>query len=252
VTEIVTLRVGKNEITSQPFIRYLGVILGDARLSFKEQVEQISTKASVVATTLFRLVPNVGGPRQKRRQLLASVTTSVLTYGISIWADALLIKEYRRKGAAPYRVSALRVACAYRTVSEDAINVIAGMLPIELLAKERRALYQQEKSAEAKMEAREASINCWQRMWNSSTKGRWTHRLIPNVEKWVSRPHGELTYSLTQVLSGHGCFRKYFYKVNYEDAQRVQVSRRTPNTHSLSARISVSLETSSRTSWTHV
>jgi len=38
------------------------------------------------------------------------------------------------------------------------------------------------------------------------------------VKKWVSRPHGELTYSLTQVLSGHGCFRKYLYKVNYEDA----------------------------------
>jgi len=37
------------------------------------------------------------------------------------------------------------------------------MLPIELLAKERRALYQQEKSAEAKIETREANINCWQR-----------------------------------------------------------------------------------------
>ena len=105
VMETITLRVGENEITSQPSIRYLKVIL-DARLNFKEQVEKISNKASVVANTLSRLMLNVGGPRQKRRLLITSVTTSVLTYGTPIWADALLVKEYRRKAAAPYRVSA--------------------------------------------------------------------------------------------------------------------------------------------------
>ena len=110
--EMMTLRAGNTEITTQPFIWYLGGIL-DTRLNFKEQVEQISSKASVVATTLARLMPNVGGPRQKRRQLLASVTTSVLTYAIPIWAEALLIKEYRRRTAAAYRVSALRVSLCF-------------------------------------------------------------------------------------------------------------------------------------------
>ena len=128
------------------------------------------------------------------------------------------MKEYRRKAAAPYRVSALRVACAFRTFSEDAINVIAGILLLEVLTMERRTLYQQGKSAEAKTETIRASFNRWQRMWDASTKGRWSHRLIPNVEKWVNRRHGELNYYLTQVLTGHGCYRKYLHKFNCEDA----------------------------------
>jgi len=83
--ESITLRVGNHEITSQPFLRYLGVMI-DARLNFKQQAEHVGTKASVVGATLSRLMPNVGGPKQKRA-LLTTVITSVLTYGISIWAD---------------------------------------------------------------------------------------------------------------------------------------------------------------------
>lgn len=84
--ESITLRVGNHEITSQPFLRYLGVMI-DARLNFKQQAEHVGAKASVVGATLSRLMPNVGGPKQKRRALLTIVITSVLTYGISIWAD---------------------------------------------------------------------------------------------------------------------------------------------------------------------
>ncbi|GBP37706.1 Putative 115 kDa protein in type-1 retrotransposable element R1DM [Eumeta japonica] len=61
----------------------------DARLNFMQQVEHVSAKASAVVTSLARLIPNVGGPKQTRRLLLSSVVTSVLTYGISIWANAL-------------------------------------------------------------------------------------------------------------------------------------------------------------------
>ncbi|KMQ82443.1 hypothetical protein RF55_22966, partial [Lasius niger] len=137
--ETITLRVGDYELTSQPFIRYLGVI--DTRLSFKQQAEHVSTKASEVRAVLSRLMPNVGGPKQRRRALLASVVTSVLTYGIAIWTDALQTQKSRRKVAPVYRLSALRVTSAYRTMSEDAVYVIAGMLPIKVLAEERKFLY---------------------------------------------------------------------------------------------------------------
>lgn len=104
--ETVTIEVGEHQITSQPYIRYLGVML-DARLNFKEQVEHVSAKASAVRVSLSRLMPNVGGPKQSRRLLLSSVVTSVLTNGIPIWADALKVQETRRKVASIYRLSAL-------------------------------------------------------------------------------------------------------------------------------------------------
>ncbi|XP_015112259.1 uncharacterized protein LOC107037939 [Diachasma alloeum] len=118
----------------------------DARLNFKQQAEHVAAKASGVRATLSRLMPNIGGPKQRRRALLLSVITSVLTYGIATWVDALQLQESWRKVAPVYRLSALRVASAYRTVSEDAVCVISGMLPIEVLAEERRSLYRRRKS----------------------------------------------------------------------------------------------------------
>ncbi|XP_066909721.1 uncharacterized protein [Halyomorpha halys] len=38
----------------------------------------------------------------------------------------------------------------------------------------------------------------------------WTHRLIPDVGKWYGRQHGD--YYITQMLTGHGCFRAYQYR----------------------------------------
>ena len=46
----------------------------------------MNTKATAVKTVLSRLMSNVGGPKQYRRALLASVVTPVITYGIAIWA----------------------------------------------------------------------------------------------------------------------------------------------------------------------
>lgn len=63
--------------------------------------------------------------------------------------------------------------------------------------------------------ARLASMVKWQRAWDSSTKGRWTHRLIPEIGTWVKRRHGEITFHLTQVLTGHGCFRQYLHRFGH-------------------------------------
>ncbi|GBP95720.1 hypothetical protein EVAR_70148_1 [Eumeta japonica] len=111
-------------------------------------------------------MPNVGGPKQSRRRLLSSVVTSILTYGISIWADALEIQEAWRKAGPVYRLSALRVASAFRTISQEAVCVISGTLPLRVLAAERRALYRRKRSTalsaeELSIEERQNSISRW-------------------------------------------------------------------------------------------
>uniref|UniRef100_A0A6V7JIN6 Reverse transcriptase domain-containing protein n=1 Tax=Bracon brevicornis TaxID=1563983 RepID=A0A6V7JIN6_9HYME len=138
--ETITLNVGECSITSQPYIRYLGVML-DSSLSYTRHVEQVTEKASRVALSLARLMPNIGGPRQDRRKLLASVMVSILTYGIAIWGEVLEMETYRRKVAAVHRISALSVASAFRTISNDAVCVIANMMPIEVIAIVRKQLY---------------------------------------------------------------------------------------------------------------
>ncbi|KAJ0177975.1 hypothetical protein K1T71_006848 [Dendrolimus kikuchii] len=40
--------------------------------------------------------------------------------------------------------------------------------------------------------------------------------VIPVLQLWVRRKHGTLTFRLTQVLSGHGCFGKYLCRIGRE------------------------------------
>jgi hypothetical protein len=218
--ETVVLEVNGHIITSQPSLKYLGVEI-DARLTFKKHLETVGDKASVVCQALSRIMPNHGGARHCRRKLLASVISSIILYGAPIWAQALEKRSYRMKIASVYRLSALRVTSAFRTVSDDAICVVAGMPPIDILARERQYAYSQRDTlgpAESRSRARMISLTDWQRRWSESSKGRWTFRLIPDVEVWISRRHGDVNFHLCQILTGHGCFRAYLHRFKHDDS----------------------------------
>ena len=101
------------------------------------------------------------------------------------------------------------IEMAVNELGLDAVCVIAGILPIKELAEERRSLYRErglsaETPEEQRAKERRSSIDRWQMLWDASTKGRWTHRLIPQVDVWLNRKHGEVNYYLTQMLSGLG------------------------------------------------
>ena len=118
IKETIQLEIDDYVVNSQPTLKYLGVTI-DSRLSFREHLKSVAIKASTVCNALSRILPNTGGARQKRRVLLANVVSSIMLYGAPIWAEETRI-SYRRKVNSVYRLSALRVSCAFRTVSEVA------------------------------------------------------------------------------------------------------------------------------------
>ena len=70
---------------------------------------------------------------------------------------------------------ALTVACSYRTVSAPAVLVIAGIIPIDLLAIERKVVFERQPDIEkiqAKRQARTHSMELWQKRWEEDTRGR--------------------------------------------------------------------------------
>jgi hypothetical protein len=211
----VPFQVETKQIHSKSAVKYLGVRL-DTKLSFWEQIKNSSEKATKVTFALSRLMTNVGGPSAGKRRLLMSVTNSILLYGCEIWADTLKIEKYRKKMATVQRRGALRIISSYRTVSEPAAMVIAGVIPIDLMAQERKLIYDTKDdlgTMEAKAEAREYVMLRWQERWQTESRGRWTARLIGNLGRWVDRKHGEVNYFLTQFLTGHGYFRSYLHTV---------------------------------------
>ena len=221
IKEKITIKVGTHNIESKDEIRYLGVIL-DSKLKFKAHIRYACEKAAKVHASLARMLCNIGGPRSSRRMLLARVVSSTALYGAQIWADALQLQENRRRMLSIHRLTALRVTSAFRTVSLEAACVIAGMMPIDIAADEAKRLFEGKidgkVSKENRMKEEAASLQTWQQRWDAADKGRWTHRLIPSVEVWKKRKHGEVNYHLTQFLTGHGCYRKYLHRFGHDES----------------------------------
>lgn len=213
VKEYISIHVGDCVIKTKDCLKYLGVMI-DNRLSFKHHIDYIAEKAGRTCAALSRIMPNTRGPKYLGRRILAGVVKSVILYAAPIWAASTKYKTYTNKISSVYRLAALRVCCAYRTVSDEAAFIIAGMLPIDILARE--TAYISSLDSVVTDDARLISIANWQARWTSSTKGRWTHTLIPNIEVWLDRRHGNLNYYLTQFLSGHGCFRSYLYRFGHD------------------------------------
>lgn len=220
------LSIGGHAIVIKEDIRYLGVRL-DTRLTFSSHVKTVAEKAIKSATALSRLMPNLGGSGQWRRRLLASVVESQLLYAAPIWGDrvrasARTVTHLVRA----QRLIALRVIRAYRTVSDEAALVLAGMPPADLLALERGRLKKRFGSIPVPGQApiskdsirrseRSTTLDLWQRRWLFSNKGMWTKSMIPDVRRWVGRtlPRVPLTFRMTQFLTGHGCFQYYLNRM---------------------------------------
>lgn len=200
------------EVPFHKSVRYLGVHV-DAKLNFTEHVQKASAKAATVVTQIARLMPNIGGPKSKRRKLLCETATSTLMYGAPIWADALSVDRNRKRMAGVQRTCALRVIAGYRTISEDAALVLASTIPVDLLALERKRVHE---GSAKRDKARELSFEAWKSRWRDAAKGRWTHKLISDLLPWCKRNHGEMSFHLTQFLSGHGCFGTYLHKIGKE------------------------------------
>ena len=110
-------------------------------------------KAAYITTKPSKLMANVGGPTASKRRLLMLVMESILLCDCEIWTDSLKTEKYRKHTASAQGRGALRVASSYRTVPEPVVFVIAGVVPIGLLALERIDA--------AKHEVRELTLLDW-------------------------------------------------------------------------------------------
>ena len=75
--------LGEHEVDWKTSIKYLGVQL-DRRLSFGEHLKIAAAKAIQCGASLARLMPNIGGPREAKRRLVASVVQSKLLYAAPV------------------------------------------------------------------------------------------------------------------------------------------------------------------------
>lgn len=209
------VNIGTETVSCKGEVKYLGVSL-DTKMTFWPHILRVTEKAEKRMTALSMIMANTFGPGQMKKRLLMSTVNSILLYGAEIWADALKVKKYRKRMIAVQARGAHRIASAYRTVSYEAVLVIAGVIPIDLLANERKRIYERSREVgreKAAAEARVSTMQEWQTRWNEASVSRWTKTLIRNLQAWIDREFGEVNFYTTQFLTGHGYFREYLYRM---------------------------------------
>jgi len=132
-----TIRVRNSLVRVSPSMKYLGVFL-DSRLTFKPHFYHIDEKLSIITRALWRLMPNLRGPQERKRRLYAGILESVVLYAAPIWAGSL---NARRLFHRWQRAIAIRVCSAYRSVSFDSAILLARIIPYELLAAEKARIF---------------------------------------------------------------------------------------------------------------
>ncbi|XP_046621171.1 uncharacterized protein LOC124305634 [Neodiprion virginianus] len=222
------VRVGSQRIPLAGSMKYLGVWL-DSGLTFRVHFAAMEAKVGGITRALSRLMPNLRGPSEAKRRLYAGTLFAVILYGAPVWGDvAEGSRPIQRAMGKFQRKICTRVVAAYRTASMVSVTLLARTTPLHLVAgayrraygwmREVRAITGGYSAEEAKaVRAREllAARECWRRSLEGPDlpSGRLRAAIVGNWDEWHGRGHGRLTFRLTQVLTGHGCFADFLHRI---------------------------------------
>lgn len=206
VSKSVKFELNGFSVKPTPKIKYLGVWL-DENINFQIHAQAVAEDATQAFNCLAAILSK-STVRMAKRRIIASVVEAKLLYGCEVWFSrmpgcAFKVLETVQRNAA------LRIIQGFPTISADAAFVLSGMVPIRIKAEARSSKHRTGLRATDEQIARK-----WQTRWDKADSGAWTRRLIPNIQMWTKRRHGELTHTTTQFLSGHGAFASHLYQMN--------------------------------------
>ena len=101
------------------------------------------------------------------------------------YIDENLSVEEKRKLSSVYCLSAIRQISGFRTVSDEAVRVLAKTVPVDILADQMRLIHFRRfecpgQTATIKAGKRRTSTHKWESRWEHILKGIWTFHLVPD------------------------------------------------------------------------
>jgi len=202
--------MGEVRIQCSQEAKYLGVVIRSG-LKFAGQYEKICDKTMKAFGKLKRLAKaNNGMKCENLRRLYIGALEPMVLYGCEMWGQKMRGRGEKSKLMSLQRKLLLGVTKAYSTISHEAVRVIAGVIPLDLMIEERIKRREDKEAgidkAESKRRRREETLDEWQGRWETSTKGRETFAFIPDVRQ-RKKVHWETDHYTTQFVSGHGNFK---------------------------------------------
>ncbi|KAG6438775.1 hypothetical protein O3G_MSEX000212 [Manduca sexta] len=136
------LHMGGVNIGLEKEIKILGVTI-DSGLTFNAHVAEVCKKAVAFYNQLSRAARSQWGLGPEIIQLLyTAVVEPIVLYGASVWAPASRKLGVRKQLAVVQRGFAQKLTRAYRTVSLNSALLLAGILPLDIRARENASLYE--------------------------------------------------------------------------------------------------------------
>lgn len=106
-------------------------------------------------------------------------------------------------------------------MSVTSANILSGVPPADLLARERSTVFQVTRFGRTDdISPRAKTMATWRARIEESQTGSWTKLLIADIELWCNRNHGCLDFYTAQLLSGHGCLGQCLKKIGKEPSSK--------------------------------
>jgi hypothetical protein len=139
------IKINGKSIRRKQAIKYLGVHFENG-FRITKHVEETTNKARNLLSSVAKVAKAKWGIGQAvMRTLYKGLFESIITYAAAGWSD-LLNKNMKFKLIRTQRMALLQVTKAYRTTSAEALQIIAGVMPIDLLIEVRAGLYKKKRS----------------------------------------------------------------------------------------------------------
>lgn len=220
-----TIHLGGQRMRLEKSIRYLGVYLDEKLVGMKTHCAKLESRTRNLFNALGKVArANWGLDFGVMQSIYDGLFVPIVTYAAPSWHD-LLNEHNLRKLRSIQRTALLRVSQAYRTISNDALCVLTGKCPIDLVLTERVCLrnlklgkpfqignYSYDPTADeerrvAKANLKGSKVELWQARWASSQKGRTTWEYLPNIKERLRAKWLKLDHYSCQLMSGHGNIR---------------------------------------------
>jgi hypothetical protein len=220
--------------------RYLGMTISknfDPVLHIRGATE----RARNACAKLNRLGRNTWGLNFRAKvTMYRAIFVSIVTYASGAWAEraaqGLPKLTLLRAQSAPLKF----VTSSYNTAPLEALRVMAGVEPIDLVAQERAAVFHLRRGRSAKIAGvvlcppegeptpratliairratRARVVEEWQHRWNESPVGLLTKKFLPTISDRLKMKWMRCSYWMTQFLTGHGAFNAYLHRFGFRE-----------------------------------
>jgi uncharacterized protein with ParB-like and HNH nuclease domain len=123
-------------------LKYLGIIF-DSKLTFRDHIITMTDKCSKLIFALSKSAKLSWGLNYAALETIyKGGTLPLLLYGAPVWINAINKASYKMKITRVQRLINIRLARAYRTVSNEPLCILTGLTPIDTKIEEAAQLYQ--------------------------------------------------------------------------------------------------------------